>query len=113
MAKYRIIPLFLLLALASCSGIRNNIDFANKLAIEGLWDEAVFRWEKALQSQPDSAALHNNLAIAYEKKGDLNRAEGEYRKAMELAPDNKQIQQNFQKFIGKKEPGPKEKGDEE
>ncbi len=34
-----------------------------------MWDEAIFRWKKALEENPDAAILHNNLAVAYEKKG--------------------------------------------
>jgi len=47
---------------------------------------------------PDSAAAHNNLAVAYEKKGMFKEAQEEYDKALELNPHNKYIQANYKKF---------------
>lgn len=63
-----------------------------------LWEEAIFRWEKVLQVNPDSAVAHNNLAVAYEKKGLLERAQEEYEKALKLSPNNRYIKSNYEKF---------------
>ncbi len=101
---------FLVLA-SSCTGVlpESQIKFGVEAAQHGLWDEAVFRWEKAVQANPNSAAAHNNLAVAYERKGCFKKAEAEYKKALELSPKNKQIQSNYQNFkeklekIGKEE----------
>jgi len=49
-------------------------------------------------SNPDSAAAHNNLAVAYEKKGLLKEAEKEYQVAKKLAPKNEYILSNYEKF---------------
>jgi Flp pilus assembly protein TadD len=77
---------------------KSQLDFGIKAAQNGLWDEAIFRWKKVVQSDPNSAAAHNNLAVAYEKKGYFEKAEIEYKKALELSPKNEQIQSNYQKF---------------
>ena len=42
--------------------------------------------------------LFNDLAIAYEHEGQLAKARKAYEKALELEPNNTQIQQNFDLF---------------
>lgn len=76
----------------------DQLDFGIKAAQKGLWDEAIFRWDKVVQSNPNSAAAHNNLAVAYEKKGAFEKAEIEYKKALRLSPENEQIQSNYEQF---------------
>jgi Tfp pilus assembly protein PilF len=62
------------------------------------WDDAVVHWKNALAQNPGSAAAHNNLAIAYEKKGAWEEARKEYEAALGLAPDNPTIKDNFERF---------------
>jgi Flp pilus assembly protein TadD len=62
------------------------------------WDEAVRYWKEALALGPDSAAAHNNLAVAYEKQGALEEARKEYEAALRLDPGNTVIKDNFEKF---------------
>lgn len=97
----RISLLFLLpVLLAGCAvnRYRSDFDFASKLAREGLWQEAVFRLEKARAAGNDSAALHNNLAIALEGLERHEEAEREYQAALKRAPGNVQIQSNYTQF---------------
>ena len=63
-----------------------------------MWDEAMFRWKKVISQDPNNAPAHNNLAVAYEKKGMLEEAEKEYLKALDLDPKNERIQANFENF---------------
>ena len=63
-----------------------------------LWDEALLRWEKAVEIAPRSVSAHNNLAVAYEKKGRWEDARREYGKALELDPSNTSVQYNFDRF---------------
>jgi len=63
-----------------------------------LWDEAIYRWRRALEADPRSAAAHNNLAVAYETKGLWEEARKEYEAALALAPQNSLIQSNFSRF---------------
>jgi tetratricopeptide (TPR) repeat protein len=77
---------------------RSDFEFANKLAAEGLWKEAYYRWQKALTTQSGSAALHNNMAVALEGLDRLPEAEQEYQQALKLAPGNTLIQGNYDRF---------------
>jgi len=74
------------------------VDFGISVAQKGLWREAIYRWEKAVETDPTYAAAYNDLAIAYEHEGQLVKARKAYEKALELEPNNSQIQQNFDLF---------------
>jgi len=86
--------------LAACAVNRYHSDFAfaNKLAKEGLWQEAIYRWQKAKTPDGGTAALHNNLAVALESLGRYEEAEREYQLALKLAPANAKIQSNYNLF---------------
>lgn len=60
---------------------------ADEALAAGQTDEAIATYQKALASVPDSAPIHHNLALAYNRKGDLAQAESEFRRAAELKPD--------------------------
>src|ERR1041385_3992476 len=75
-----------------------QVDFGINVAQRGLWREAIYRWEKATQIDPTYAAAFNDLAIAYEHEGQLDKARKAYEKALELDPGNQQIRQNFELF---------------
>jgi Tfp pilus assembly protein PilF len=77
---------------------KKQVEFGISVAQRGLWREAIYRWERAAQIDPTYAAAHNNLAIAYEHEGDLDKARGAYEKAIELEPDNTFIKQNYELF---------------
>jgi tetratricopeptide (TPR) repeat protein len=102
----------------SCAGPRltDQIGFGVWAANHELWDEAIFRWQKVLAQNPNSAAAHNNLAVAYEKKGLWEEARKEYEAALKLAPDNPWIKRNFKNFQENLEPGKpgqKEEGEQD
>jgi Flp pilus assembly protein TadD len=88
------------LLLAGCvrHSYRSEFEFANKLAREGLWQEAYYRLQKVRATGDDSAALHNNMAVVLESMGRYDEAKGEYEIALKLDPGNEQIQGNFNKF---------------
>ena len=77
---------------------KKHVEFGIQVAQRGLWREAIFRWERATKIDPTYAAAYNNLAIAYEHEGDLDKARGAYEKALELDPDNALIMQNYELF---------------
>lgn len=88
----------LLMAACAVNSYRSDFEFANKLAKEGLWQEAIFRYQKTMTPDGGSAALHNNLAVALEGLGRTDDARREYELALKLAPANAQIQSNFNRF---------------
>jgi Flp pilus assembly protein TadD len=104
--KLRCVP-FLIVALASSTSTafadsrdeaRSQVDFGINVAQRGLWREAIYRWEKAVELDPKYAAAYNDLAIAYEHEGQLDKARKAYDKALELEPNNTQIRQNYDLF---------------
>ena len=77
---------------------KEQVEFGIQVAQRGLWREAIYRWERATQIDPSYAAAYNNLAIAYEHEGQLDKARAAYEKALELEPSNALIKQNFDLF---------------
>jgi Tfp pilus assembly protein PilF len=97
--------LFLCLAFAATDAradqrgdAQKQVEFGIQVAQRGLWREAIYRWERATQMDPTYAAAFNNLAVAYEHEGQLDKARGAYEKAIELDPNNTMIRQNFDLF---------------
>ena len=80
------------------SDAKKQVEFGISVAQRGLWREAIYRWERATQMDPTYAAAYNNLAVAYEHEGDLDKARTAYEKAIELEPDNALIKQNYELF---------------
>lgn len=85
-----------ILASTACSQAPDQIRFGIWASQNNLWDEAIFRWKKAIQADPRSAAAHNNLGVAYEKKGLFDDALREYEAALKLDPENKYVKSNIQ-----------------
>jgi Tfp pilus assembly protein PilF len=77
---------------------KSQVEFGIDVAQRGLWREAIYRWEKAVELDPSYAAAFNDLAIAYEHDGQLDKARKAYDKALELEPNNSQIRQNYELF---------------
>jgi len=75
-----------------------QVEFGISVAQKGLWKEAIYRWEKAVELDPTYAAAYNDLAIAYEHEGQLDKARKAYEKAIELSPNNEPIRQNYELF---------------
>ena len=80
------------------SDAKSQVDFGVNVALRGLWREAIYRWEKAVELDPTYAAAFNDLAIAYEHEGQLDKARKAYEKALAIEPNNSQIRQNYELF---------------
>jgi Flp pilus assembly protein TadD len=98
--------LVLPLAMAGCrSGGGDMSDagtqrrFGVRMAKMNLWREAMFRFRRATQIEPDNAMAHNNLAVAYEATGDFDAASKEYREALRLDRSNEFIQKNYSRYV--------------
>jgi Tfp pilus assembly protein PilF len=102
----RVALCFALLVVAPAAPVRADARSAAKaeahfgidVAQRGLWREAIYRWERAVELDPTYAAAYNNLAVAYEHEGQLDKARQAYEKAVTLEPDNIQIRQNYDLF---------------
>ena len=77
---------------------KSQVEFGINVAQRGLWREAIYRWQKATELDPTYAAAYNDLAIAYEHEGQLDKARKAYEKAIELDPNNTQVRQNYELF---------------
>jgi Flp pilus assembly protein TadD len=77
---------------------KSQVEFGIKVAQNGLWKEAAYRWEKAVQIDPTYAAAWNNLAIGYEHEGRFDDARKAYEQAIKLDPKNLLIRQNYDLF---------------
>jgi Tfp pilus assembly protein PilF len=75
-----------------------QVEFGIAVAQRGLWKEAIYRWERASQIDPTYAAAFNNLAVAYEHEGMLDKAAETYERALKLEPNNALVRQNFELF---------------
>lgn len=95
-----LVLLLLSMAISACgpATYRSQMLFGIQAAQSMMWEEAIFRWQKVLEQDPQSAAAHNNLAVAYERQGRWEDAEREYQQALSLAPENEFIQANFKNF---------------
>lgn len=77
---------------------KREVEFGIEVARLGLWKEAIYRWQKAVELDPANASARNNLAVAYEQGGEFDLAEQEYKRALELDSDNLYIRQNYELF---------------
>lgn len=95
-----ILSILLLSLFSSCSHpfLNQQLQFGIQAAQIDLWDEAIFRWKKVISVNPNSVAAHNNLAVAYEKKGLWEEAKKEYEIALKLSPENSHVKSNYQNF---------------
>jgi Flp pilus assembly protein TadD len=80
------------------SDARAEVDFGIAVAQKGLWKEAIFRWQKAVELDPQYAQAWNDLGIAYEQMGKFDDARKAYEKAMGIEPGNQFIKQNYESF---------------
>jgi Tfp pilus assembly protein PilF len=80
------------------SDAKEQVEFGISVAQKGLWKEAIYRWERATQIDPNYAAAFNNLAVAYEHEGMLEKAAEAYERALKLEPNNPMVRQNFELF---------------
>src|SRR5881397_276436 len=74
-------------------------NFGVRMAKMNLWREAMFRFRRAVEINPNDAMAHNNLAVAYEANGDFDNARKEYLEALKLDRSNAYIQKNYSRYV--------------
>lgn len=80
------------------SEAKEQVQFGISVAQRGLWKEALYRWQRAVEIDPTYAEAYNDVAIAQEHEGKLSEARTAYEKAVKLAPNNPVIRQNYDLF---------------
>src|SRR5687767_14747510 len=80
------------------SDAKDQADFGITVARRGLWREAAYRWQQAVELDPTYAAAWNNLGIGYEQLGRFDDARKAYEKALEIDPGNTFIRNNYDLF---------------
>ena len=81
------------------SDAKAQVEFGIEVAQRGLWKEAIYRWQRALDLDPTYAPAWNNLGIAFEHEGRFDEAREAYETALDLDPDNFMIEQNYDLFL--------------
>lgn len=76
-----------------------QLNFGVKMAQQGLWNEALFRFHQAEKADPGNGRIRNNLAVAYEATGDFEKALAYYKQALELAPNDRTMRGNYARFV--------------
>ena len=76
-----------------------QVEFGIEVARRGLWQEALYRWQRAIDLDPTYAPAWNNLGIAFEREGRFDEAREAYETALDLDPDNFMIEQNYDLFL--------------
>lgn len=91
--------------LAGCSGngaghgADAQLRFGVRMAQQGLWSEALFRFERARSLAPGSAKVLNNLAVAQEAAGRYDEALATYQEALRISPGDRDLRQNYARFV--------------
>jgi Flp pilus assembly protein TadD len=80
------------------SDAKKQVEFGIELAQLSLWRDATIRFERAVQIDPSYAEAWNDLGIGYEQLGRLEDARDAYDQALELAPTNQFILNNYTQF---------------
>jgi len=76
-----------------------QLSFGVDMARRGLWREALFRFNEAQRLAPDSTAILNNLAVAYEATGEFEKALDYYQRALKVSPSDRNLRNNYARFI--------------
>ena len=69
------------------------------MAKRDLWNEALFRFRRALIERPNDARILNNIAVSYEALGLFEEALEAYRKALEASPADRDLRNNYSRFL--------------
>ncbi|WP_199098428.1 type IV pilus biogenesis/stability protein PilW [Dyella sp. ASV21] len=89
-------------------GARVHTELAQQYMDNGDLQDALVKLNKALQFDPSYVPAHTVLAVVYERINDLPNAELHYRKAVALAPDKGDTNNNLGWFLCNREGKPAE-----
>jgi type IV pilus assembly protein PilF len=78
---------------------QDNVALGVAYLQQGRRDLAMQKLQLALQQDPDNANAYSALGLLYNSSGDLQRADENYREALDKAPSDPQIQNNYAVFL--------------
>ncbi len=78
---------------------QDNVSLGVGYLQQGRRDLAMQKLQLALQQDPDNANAYSALGLLYNSSGDIERADQNYREALDKAPDDPQIQNNYAVFL--------------
>ncbi|MGB3564084.1 MAG: tetratricopeptide repeat protein [Thermoanaerobaculia bacterium] len=84
--------------MAGSKAVDADIDFGVDMARQGLWSEALFRFQQADKAQPNDGRILNNMAVAYEAVGNFEKALECYKRALQADPGNSELKRNYSAF---------------
>jgi len=70
------------------------MEFGVKMALQGSWHEAAFRFRKAAEADPENPRALNNLGVALETAGEFEQALESYARALALEPGDSRVKEN-------------------
>ena len=79
--------------------VKDEIVFGVKMAERGLWSEALFRFQQAESMGASTAAVYNNIAVAYEALGVFDKAREYYQQALTVDKDSASLRRNYSRFV--------------
>ncbi len=77
---------------------KQRLEFAARMAKDGNWGEARYRWQKASAADPDNPFILNNIAVALEATGKQDEAQEYYARAISLSGGDTVIRENARRF---------------
>ena len=91
----KILLIFLFSSFAAFSQNEELFEAANEAYSEAQYEEAIEKYQQILANEAISAELYYNLANSYFKSNQLAESIFYYEKALQLAPNNEDIQNNL------------------
>lgn len=76
-----------------------NMSLGAQYLKQGNLNQAISKLEKAIGQQPNLTLAHSYLGLAYEKIGEIEKANGHYQKAVNLEADNPVSSNNYGAFL--------------
>jgi Tfp pilus assembly protein PilF len=84
---------------SASKAVSSQLDFGVKMARQGLWSEALFRFQEAAKLEPENPRVLSNIGVAFEATGKFDLALDAYQRALKVAPSDKDIRNNYARFV--------------
>lgn len=78
---------------------RINTELGVNYARSGNYDVALEKFQRALEQNENHAPAHQGIAFIYAQRGDVERADAHYQRALRLAPRDSRTRNNYAIFL--------------